>query len=100
MFPITTEYAFVIHCTSISCPTHLILNDNDYPNNIWWTVQIIKLLLMQFSPSSYYILSPGSKYSAQHLILKYPQYKFILEWNTKFHTIQNSRYNYHNQIKS
>jgi hypothetical protein len=22
----------------------------DYPNNIWWTAQIMKLLIMQFSP--------------------------------------------------
>jgi hypothetical protein len=33
------------------------------PNNIWWAVQIIKLLIMYFSPLPYYLVPLRSKYS-------------------------------------
>ena len=32
----------------------------DDPNNIWWGVQIIKLLIMQVSPFPFYLLPPES----------------------------------------
>jgi hypothetical protein len=33
----------------------------DYPNNILWSVQVIKLLIMQFSPASchFFLLGPN-----------------------------------------
>jgi hypothetical protein len=34
----------------------------DHPNNIWWSVQVMKLLIMQSSPASRHILSLRSKY--------------------------------------
>jgi len=45
-------------------PIHLLINvccmshghRFDHPNYIWWTVQIIKLLTVQFSPVSCYLL--------------------------------------------
>ena len=49
----------------------------DHLNNIWWGVQIIKLLTVQFSslPCCFVPLRP--KYSPQHLILKHPQPIFL-----------------------
>ena len=44
-----------------------------HPKNIWWTVQIIKLLIMQFSSFPCYFVSLGPTYSPQHPILKHPQ---------------------------
>jgi hypothetical protein len=39
-----------------------------YSINVWWRVWIMKLLIMQFSPTSFYLLRLKSKYS-QHLVL-------------------------------
>jgi len=38
--------------------------------------QIVKDLVMQFSPESCYYLSLRSKYSPQHTVFKYPQSMF------------------------
>ena len=34
-----------------------------HPNNIWWAVQVIKLLILYFSPLPCYFVPPRSKYS-------------------------------------
>jgi hypothetical protein len=49
------QHAYYMLCQS--CPWF------DYPNNIWWRVQTIEPLIMQFSPPSYYfipILGPNA----------------------------------------
>jgi hypothetical protein len=38
----------------------------------------MKLLIMQFSPTSCYFISLRPKYSPQHPVLKYPQSMFLL----------------------
>jgi hypothetical protein len=38
----------------------------DHPNDIWWGVEIIKLLSMQFSPLPCFLVSLRLKYSPQH----------------------------------
>jgi hypothetical protein len=43
------------------------------PNNIWWAVQIMKLLIMKFSPLPCYLVPLRPKYSPQHRILRHPQ---------------------------
>jgi hypothetical protein len=40
----------------------------DHPNNIWWSVQVTKLLIMRSSPASSHFLLRRSKYS-QHPVL-------------------------------
>jgi hypothetical protein len=42
----------------------------DLPNNIWWSVKIMKLPIMQLSPLSRYFIPLRSKYSPQYPILK------------------------------
>ena len=49
----------------------------DYPSNIWWAVQMIKLLIKQSSPVSRYFLLFGSTYLPQHPILEHLQLTFI-----------------------
>jgi len=44
-----------------------------HPKNIGCGVQIIKLLIMWFSPLPSYLVSSKPKYSPQHPILKHPQ---------------------------
>jgi hypothetical protein len=56
---------------SATCPTHIILIY--HPNNIWWRVQTMNLLINDLFWPSYYFLSFRSKYSLQHHVLRYPQ---------------------------
>ena len=63
----------------------------DHPN-IWWVVEIIKLLIMYFSPFHYYsyTITPP-----QHPILKHPQPTFLPQYDRpNFTPIQNNRQNY------
>jgi hypothetical protein len=48
----------------------------DYPNNIWWSVQDMKLLIMQSSPASCHFLPLRSKYSPQCPVLRHFQSMF------------------------
>ena len=48
-----------------------------HPKNIGWGVQIIKILIMQFSPLPCYLVPLRPKYSPQHPILKLSQPTFI-----------------------
>jgi hypothetical protein len=59
--------AFCMHFLFVPCvlyyvlrPSHLLCFNN--PNNIWWRVQIMKVLIMQFSPAVSNILPVRSKY--------------------------------------
>jgi hypothetical protein len=45
---------------------------SDAPSNIWWTVQIMQLLITQFYSASCHFFPLGSKYS-HHPVLKHPQ---------------------------
>jgi hypothetical protein len=48
-FPTKTLYAvFLPHMCYIPQPTYY--SQFDHPNNIWWGVEVIKLLIMQFPP--------------------------------------------------
>jgi hypothetical protein len=58
------------HKCYMPCPSHS--SRFNHPNNIWWRVQIINLLIMQFSPLPCYLVLLRSKYSPQYPILKYP----------------------------
>jgi hypothetical protein len=39
-----------------TCPSHLILLRLDDSIYIWWRVHLIKVLIMQFSPTYYFVL--------------------------------------------
>jgi hypothetical protein len=59
---------FVLH--ALPCPSHPPLLDHS--NYIWRRVQVMKRLIMQFSPISHHCISLRSKYSPQHSLLKHP----------------------------
>ena len=70
---------------SYSCPF-------DHLNDIGWAVQIIKLLIMQFSLLLCYLGPLTRKYSPRHLILKHPQPTFLPQYQRPSSTpIQNNR---------
>jgi hypothetical protein len=50
-------------------------------NYTWRRLQIMKLLVMQFPPTSRHSIPLWSKYSPQHPVLKHPQFMFlIVQW--------------------
>ena len=60
------------HTRYMPCPSH---SSPFYrPKNIGWAVQIVQLLIMQFSPLPCYFFPRRSKYSPQHPVLKHPQH--------------------------
>jgi hypothetical protein len=71
-FPAKILYALLFSLIRVTCPAHLIL----LKNFTWPTVQVMKLLIMQFSPTSYNF-PLRSKYSPQHPVLKRPQSMFL-----------------------
>jgi hypothetical protein len=70
-------------CTRLSPPHHRYMSHPSHsswfyrPLNSGWGVQIIKLLIMKFSPLPCYLVSLMPKYSSQHSILKHPQATFL-----------------------
>jgi hypothetical protein len=58
----------------------------DHPNNTWWSVNVMKPLIMQSCQASRYFLPLRSKHSPQLPVLKCPQFVLSLVWETKFHT--------------
>ena len=66
-----------------------------HPNNIGLAVQIIKLLIMSFSPLPCYLVPLRAKHSPQRSILKHPQPTFLPQCEQpSFTPIQNNRQNY------
>jgi len=73
-------YVFLITPLYSSYLTHSI-GLFDYPNNIWWRVWIMKLLIIQFSPAGVTssVLGPNILLSTLFSVLP-------LRWDTMFHT--------------
>jgi len=86
-------YTFPIsHTCNMSHPTY---SRFDYPN-IWWGVQITKLLIMWFSPLPCYHITLRPKYFPQHPILKHPQPRFLFQRQRRsFKPIQNQKTKLH-----
>ena len=63
-------FPFVLHAQPISSWDY-------HPNNIWWGMQIMELLIVQFSPLPRYLVRLSPKYLPQHPIFKHPQPVFL-----------------------
>jgi hypothetical protein len=64
-------YSFVLHTMRATCYAHLIFLDLIILTMyIWWITEVMKLLIMQFYPSSCHFISLWSKHSLQHPVLK------------------------------
>jgi len=67
----------------------------DHPNNIGWGVQIMKLLIMKFSPIPCHPIPLRPKYSPQYPTLKHRQPTILPECKRpNFAPIKNNRQNY------
>jgi hypothetical protein len=70
----STKIFYAFHISPMSDPFHPPLCA--HPNNIWWGVQVTKLLIMQ-SWASHHFLTLRSKNSPQHPVLKRPQFVLL-----------------------
>jgi len=82
------------HTCHMPCPWHSF--GFDHPNNIWWGVQIIKLLIIWIFPLPIYLIPFKLNYASSASVLKHSSaYVPPSVWVTKFKTpIQNNRQNY------
>ena len=62
----------ILHTCHMHSPSYSLSFDN--PNIIWWTVQIMKYLITQFSPIPFYFVPLRHGYYPQHSILDHPQH--------------------------
>jgi hypothetical protein len=70
-FPTKILYAFPFFFYYMPSPSHPPwLYHSDYT---WWSVQVMKLLIMQIPPTSYHYISLQFKYSSQYPVLKHPK---------------------------
>jgi hypothetical protein len=67
-----------MHATCPSCP---LLH---HSNNVWWGLQAMKVLAIQFSSASYYFNPVWIKYSPQNPVLMYLQSVFSCFIRVKF----------------
>jgi hypothetical protein len=59
----------------------------DHPNNVGWGIQVIKLLIMYFSPLPCYLVPLNPKYFSSAPYCQMPSaYVLPSMWATKFHT--------------
>jgi hypothetical protein len=72
----------------MSCPSQS--SWRDHPNDIWWGVQSIKLLVMQSSPLPCYLIPLRPKYPPQHSILENPQPTFLPQCDHNTYKLLNS----------
>jgi hypothetical protein len=80
------------HACHMFCPLHPPWFN--YPNNIWWRIQVMKFIIMYFSSRSVF-LPFRSKYLPQHTVLKNPQSMFLPQSERpSFAPIQHNRQNY------
>jgi hypothetical protein len=73
VFPTNILCAFIFaNSCYMPCPSHPPGLDHS-----WRRTQVMKLLIVQFSPTSRHFISLRSKYSPQHPVLKHPQSVFL-----------------------
>jgi hypothetical protein len=73
------SFVYILHLSD-ACYMHRTSHSPwfDHYNNIWWSVQVMKLLTMQSSPASWHFFPLRSKYSPQHPVIKIPSSTFVV----------------------
>jgi hypothetical protein len=70
-------YMCILHRHSCYIPYSSHPPSSDHSNYTWRRVQVMKLLITQFSQTSYHLIRLQSKYSPQHPVLKHSQSMFL-----------------------
>jgi hypothetical protein len=68
--PLSYTQSSSSHQCYMPCPSHTRFNHCSYT---WLRVQVMKLLLMQFSPFPHHLIPLRTKYPPQYSALKHPQ---------------------------
>jgi len=76
-FPTQILCAFLISHIRATYSDNLILFWLDHPYNIWWSVQVMKLLIMRSFSASRHSLPRASKHPLLHPVPKHPQSVFF-----------------------
>jgi hypothetical protein len=71
--PISYMRSFSPRTCYMPCPSYPPWLDQSNYDHIWRSLLIMKLLIMQVSPTSCHFISLWPKYSPQHPVLKHPQ---------------------------
>jgi hypothetical protein len=71
----------LFHPCYLTCPSHPLCFD--HPSNIWWRIQVIKLLIMQSSPATSSLIQIFSSAPCSQTP---STYDLPLVWGTKFYT--------------
>ena len=91
--PTKILYMPLLSLMRATCPAQPIILD--HPNNIWWVVHVIQLLIMQVSPLPCHLVPLRPKYSPQKPILQHPQSTFLPQCARPiFAPLKNNRQNY------
>jgi hypothetical protein len=64
-FPTKTLYESLVSCLHTTCPAH-----HTSRPNIWWSVQVMKFLILQSSPISCCLIPLTFKYSCQRPVVR------------------------------
>ena len=92
-FPTKTRFAHLPRMYYMPRPSYF--SRFDHLNNMWWAVQIIKLLVKRFSAPPFYLVPPTPKYSSQYPVLQHPHPTLFPHCERpSFTPIQNNRQNY------
>jgi hypothetical protein len=75
LFRLSNQNILCISCISHVCHMRRPSNSSwfDHPNNIWWNVQVMKLLIMQSSAASRHLLPLRAKCIPGHPVPRHPQ---------------------------
>jgi hypothetical protein len=79
------HFSLLSYMCHMTCPPHSLWFD--LLNEIWRSMQIMNLLIVQLYPLTSYFIPLTSKYSPHNPVFKLPQSvcAFHLMWETKFH---------------
>jgi len=95
-FPTKILYSFLVSFTRATFPPISFCLIWSPRSNVWWSVQVMKFLIMQSSPPSYKFLPLSSEYSPQHPVLKHLQAMFFPSCERpSFTPVQNNRLKCH-----
>jgi hypothetical protein len=81
--PTSSEWSFLfifsnqnycVHFSSLPCVLHVPPILSYHPNSMYWSIQVMKLLLVHSPPASRHFLQLGSRYSLQLCREPYSKY--------------------------
>jgi hypothetical protein len=90
-FSVTFSYQKPVRTSPVSHSCHMLRSSRclrgDFPKNVWWGVQTRRLLMMQYSPVTCYVVRLKPKWLPWHPILDHPKPVSSSVSEFKFHIV-------------